>query len=124
MSTIKVDNIRIASESVSRTARGVAAAWVTFKGTNDAVIEGSLNESSLVDNDIGDYTLNLTSSFSSVNYAYSAMGGLNTTSLICVTQPRNLAQPTVSSIRHQTVHTNSTLVDPRIASIAYHGDLA
>ena len=34
MSTIKVENIRIASEAVSRPVTGVAAAWVNFNGTD------------------------------------------------------------------------------------------
>ena len=101
-----------------------AKAWVTFKGTATAVIDASEGVASIVDNGTGDYTVNFSNSFSSANYGYAGMGGLNTTSLICVTQPRTLIDPTASSIRHQTVRIDATIIDPRIVSIAYHGDLA
>ena len=67
MSTIKVENIRIASEAVSRPVTGVAAAWCN--ASNSAVISDSLNVSSGVDNGTGDYTYPLTNAFSA--YAYS-----------------------------------------------------
>ena len=101
-----------------------AKAWVTFKGTATAVIAASEGVASIVDNGTGDYTVNFSNSFSSTTYGYAGMGGLNTTSLICVVQPRNLIAPTASSIRHQTVRIDGVVIDARTASIVYHGDLA
>ena len=126
MSDIRAGTISDAAGTgpITLTKQSPAKAWVTFKGTATATIEGSQFVSTLVDNGTGDYTVNFTSSFSSTNYAYAGMGGLNTTSLVCVTQPRNLAGPTASSIRHQTVRVDTTLVDARVASINYHGELA
>ena len=126
MSDIRANTISDASGNgpINLHKQSAAKAWVQFKGTSTVVIEGSQHVSNVVDNGTGDYTVNLTNSFSNTNYAYAGMGGQNTTSLVCVTQPRNLTAPTVSSIRHQTARIDATLVDPRVVSIIYHGDLA
>ena len=127
MSTIKVDNIRIASESVSRPVTGVAAAWVGFKGTIAVVIDqGSLNVTTVIDNNTADYTINFTNNMkSATEYILSGMAGLNSTSLKCVTQPRNLAAPTASSVRIQTPESDGNLnADARSIFSAAHGDLA
>ena len=65
MSTIKVSNIRIASESVSRPVTGVAASWVNLDGTGTISIRDSLNVSSLSDVTTGRYEIYLTSDMSS-----------------------------------------------------------
>jgi hypothetical protein len=79
MSTIKVDNIRIASESVSRPVRGVAAAyaWVDMAtNTNDKPPEGqSLNTSSVTHNGTGSYNVTITSGMSS-RLSVSALNSL------------------------------------------------
>ena len=70
MSTIKVDNIRIASESVSRPVNGVAAAWVLVF-TNFEILGNSLNVTSVTDITAGDpnqWNINLTSAMSDNNY--------------------------------------------------------
>ena len=53
---------------------GSAKAWVNFNGTGTIAARDSLNHSSLTDNDTGDYTTNITSSF---NYSdnYIVMSG-------------------------------------------------
>ena len=50
---------------------GSAKAWVNFNGTGTIATRDSLNVSGLVDNGTGDYTVNYTNSFSTVNYAVS-----------------------------------------------------
>ena len=70
MSTIKVDNIRIASESVSRPATGVAAAWVLVDAKFE-ILGNSLNVTSITDISTGgpnEWTINLTSAMSDNNY--------------------------------------------------------
>ena len=126
MSNIRVGEISAenGTDPVILTKQSASKAWVTFKGTSTAVIEASEGVASIVDNGTGDYTVNFSNSFSSANYGYAGMGGLNTTSLVCVTQPRTLIDPTASSIRHQTVRVDATVIDARVVSIAYHGDLA
>jgi len=71
LSTIKVDNIRIASESVSRPATGVAAAWVLFDGTGTAAIDNSVNVSTLTDVGVGQYTINFNNNMANAFYAYA-----------------------------------------------------
>ncbi len=126
MSNIRADEISDAAGTgpIELTKQSASKAWLTFKGTATAGIEGSEYVSSLADNGTGDYTVNFINSFSNTTYAYAGMGGLNTTSLVCVTQPRTLIVPTVSSIRHQTVRVDAVVIDARVASIVYHGDLS
>ena len=77
MSTIKVDNIRIASESVSRPVTGVAAAWINFNGDDDGAtdpasmigVRASLNISSLLDGGSGQYRTDFTNLFDNTNYS-------------------------------------------------------
>jgi hypothetical protein len=73
MSTIKVDNIRIASESVSRPVTGVAAAYCQFKTSPSTSIRASSNISSLLDNGVGDTNVYYTDDMASNNYTVSAV---------------------------------------------------
>ena len=75
MSTIKVDNIRIASESVSRPVTGVAAAWCVF---NDTTLIKNMNVSSTTNNSRGNNTVNLTNNMSGSIYTITATGGSST----------------------------------------------
>ena len=92
MSTIKVANIRIASEAVSRPVTGVAAAWCRI--TSAAAVQSSLNISSCTDLGTGDrrfnfsnsydsttsYTCNISSYFTSANSTGAFMDTVNVTS--------------------------------------------
>ena len=124
MSTIRVDNFGPSAGGTTYSARGIAKAWVRVKGTATVTIDDSLNTSSVTDNGLGDYTTNFNNSFDNTNYGFVGMGGLNTTSLVCITQPMNLTFPAVSSTRHQSARIDATLVDARIVNVAYLGDLA
>ena len=69
--------------------------------------------------DTGDYTVNLTNSFSNTDYALCRYGGTsNTTSLVCVTQPRISAQLSSIDIKRR--------IDARLDldGVHLHGDLA
>jgi hypothetical protein len=44
-------------------------AWVNFNGTGTVAIRASMNVSSITDNGTGDYTMNLTSALTDVNFA-------------------------------------------------------
>ena len=46
-----------------------ARAWINFNGLGTPAIRASGNVSSLVDNGVGDYTVNFTTAMSDVNYA-------------------------------------------------------
>ena len=124
MSTIKVENIRIASEAVSRPVTGVAAAWVNFNGTGTVAIRDSVNVSSLTDNVTGDYSVNFSNSFGNVNY--SAIGSAHSGGVSYAFSP-NLSfsgsQRAVSSCVFGTAN-STTNIDVNIADAVYLGDLA
>ena len=133
MSTIKVDNIRIASESVSRPATGVAAAWVNFNGTtvtapNDMTgVRDSLNMTGVVDNGVGDYAILFTNSFANPNYA--AVGSAHDAGTSWSANP-NMGFSGTSRVQGSCPFLNANVInggqvtDTSIADATYHGDLA
>lgn len=48
-------------------------AWVRFNGQGTPAVNGSGNVSSITDNGVGDYTINMTSALTDVNYSVVAM---------------------------------------------------
>jgi hypothetical protein len=117
MSTIKVDNIRIASESVSRPVRGVAAAWCHFRSSPSTSIRASSNISSLTDASVGYTLVYYTDDMASNDYAISAVSNSSNTR---ETNASHLAE------RCQIV-TSDSANDPQYATsinVIAHGDLA
>ena len=80
MSTIVISNIKATGETASRAVSGVAAAWVNFDGTGTVAVRDSANVSSLTDNNVGRYSVNVSNSFSAVEYTGSSFGSSDTTS--------------------------------------------
>ena len=68
MSTLKADTIVAAdgSSPVTLTKQEAAKQWISWDGVNND-IEGSLNVTSVTDEETGVYTLNITSAFSSAH---------------------------------------------------------
>ena len=127
MSVIRVDNFGPSAGGTTYSARGIAKAWVGFKGTATVAIEnGSENVTSITDNGTGDFTINFTNNMNSgTDYIITGTAGLNTTSLKCFCQPYNLAAPAAGSVRIQTPESDGGLsTDPRIVFATIHGDLA
>jgi len=67
--------------SVTMTPQGTAPsyairAWCNFNGTGAVAIRDSGNVSSITDNGSGDYTVNITTAFSSANYCATASNGI------------------------------------------------
>jgi hypothetical protein len=83
MSTITVDNIRIASESVSRPVAGVAAAYINYNSQqtsgspSTSGIRGSFNVSSITEIQIGTTTISYANNFTDSSYTTTL--GTNTT---------------------------------------------
>ena len=75
MSTITVTNIKATGETASRAVSGVAAVWAQFNGTGTPSLANSQNVSSITDKASGNYGLNITSSMSDANYAWSCAAG-------------------------------------------------
>lgn len=74
--TLTTPNINSAQvPTVSGTAPlYMARAWVNFNGTGTVAIRGSGNVSSITDNGVGEYTVNLTNAMSDANCAPTATG--------------------------------------------------
>ena len=114
MSTLRLTTIsnQTGSSSVpSETViNGSAKAWVNFNGTGTVAIRASFNVSSITDNAVGDYTVNLTNAMSDANYSVSAIGDSsgarqNTFARIFSTLSTNLYQLKFADDQ-------STLIDP------------
>jgi len=94
---------------------GVAKAWVYFNGTGTIAIRVSYNVASLTDNGVGDYTVNFTTAFSSINYAASAMGG-------GLALDDSATARTTSAFRFRNYNVSSVLTDYDRISISFFGD--
>tara|TARA_R110000824_G_scaffold306640_2_gene494186 strand:- start:30 stop:395 length:366 start_codon:yes stop_codon:yes gene_type:complete len=104
------------SIATSFVASGSAKAWVNFNGSGTIAARTSLNLSSLTDNGTGDYTVNLTNSFSDEPAANITSGKNN---LIYN------ATGNTSNIRFLSKTAGSnTNADTTILVQSVHGDLA
>ena len=93
-----------------------AKAWVRFKGTGAVSIISSYNVTSVTDNEVGDYTVNLTTSLSSAAGAPLAISSSFHTSLS--------SSITAGSVRFVTSDNNGARQDPGVATMALFGDFA
>jgi hypothetical protein len=103
---------------------GVAKAWVNFNGRGTIAINTSLNVTSLTDNGVGDWTINLTTAFSSANYAFAGAAKRISTdggSDVFLYINRSVA-PTSSALRVLAGDAAATAQDPEIVCVAMWGD--
>lgn len=87
-------------------------AWVNFNGTGTPAIRASANVTSITDNGVGDYTINITTAMPDANYSISSLCGYNTgvTEAAFVTL-NTTTVPTTTAYRIKTRDTSSTLFD-------------
>ena len=122
MSTIKVENIRIASEAVSRPVTGVAAAWVNYNQFTPA-ISNSLNISSVSDEATGEYITAFTSNMANATYCEAGMARayhINSSSSDDISS---------SGDKHETFYVDNLVggreaVDMPRSYVTYYGELA
>jgi hypothetical protein len=77
MSIIRADNVApSAGGTVKSLVRGVASAWANLNGTGTIALRDSLNVSSVVDNEVGDYSFNLTNFMAATNYTVSGAASI------------------------------------------------
>lgn len=103
-----------------------ARAWVNFNGTGTVAIRAAGNVSSITDNGVGDYNVNLTAAMPDGNYSFVATGSIydavnNATGLLVSQYRLNSANPTTTSFRLSTTYNNSgldTRIDPGITNVA------
>lgn len=76
MSTLRTNNIGnvagTATTDVLNVINGSAKAWVNFNGTGTIAIRGSHNVSSVSDNGVGTYTVNMTTALANTNFCVVA----------------------------------------------------
>ena len=125
MSTLNVANIQSLTTSTLPVIKDSAGTekgqfvktWVNFNG-DTATIRDSFNISSLVDNGVGNYTLNFTVAFSNTNYCFTDSGdetnGGNR-------ELNNVTQNT-NSITFTVRGTNVSAFDPSTVCLAFFGD--
>ena len=102
---------------------GSAKAWVNFNGTGTIAARDSLNLSSLTDNTTGKYTVNLSNSMESGNYAFVAAVGRGSNGGARILG-NELAEPTTTALRMSVWTTATVGVDPEILCVEFNGDLA
>lgn len=87
-------------------------AWVSFNGTGAVTIRGSGNVSSITDNGIGDYTVNMTTALPDANYAVvGSSGGASATSQGAVYLYEQSTARTTSLFRVLTLNTAFAPID-------------
>jgi hypothetical protein len=121
MSTVVTENLKRSSETVARSVRGVAAAWVNFNGTGTVAIRDSQNVASLTDVGVGTYNVNLTASMADTFYssvvAGEAGGGTGNKGPYVGTQ-------TAFAVPITTYSSAGSFVDSSLVCAASSGDLA
>jgi len=92
-------------------------AWVNFNGTGTIAIRASGNVSSLVDNNVGMYSINFTNNLPDINYAVIGTAG-NTTAVVgaFLESPVSSA-PTTSSVSMAVVDHPGNIIDISYISI-------
>lgn len=80
-------------------------AWVNFNGTGTVAIRSSGNVTSITDNGVGDYTVNMTNAMSDANYAIAcSVGGTNGVDII---RPRDESTARTTTAFRLLVMTNA-----------------
>ena len=130
-SVLNVDTLTDAAGTgpVALTKQSAAKAWVRYNQATPGVGD-SFNISTVTDVSTGEAQINLSSSFSSVNYSVSGIAGLNDgsdTQYVVAIGIRRGAAPTASNYTTQVqrnLATNSGEYDAHIQMTNAHGDLA
>lgn len=106
---------------------GVAKSWVVFQGTGTVTIMASWGVNSVTDNATGDYTINFSTPFSSVNYVCEGFAkehnDTSNTTMRLTPAKQTLANTyAVGSYRVNTMVDGGTLVDATRAGVTCWGD--
>ena len=109
LTTPNIDSAQIAT--VSGTAPlYMARAWVNFNGQGTVAIRASGNVTSITDNGVGSYTVNMTTAMPDANYAICGNVG-NATSSDKVLMQTDQAAPTTSAFRIASTTTAGVIND-------------
>jgi len=98
-------------------------AWVNFNGTTVTSpasltgVRGSFNVTSILDNGVGDYTVNFTTAMPDANYS-CVISISNSASNTTITQIKSSTTPTTSLVRLACVNAGAAVVDPDYVNVA------
>ena len=122
MSTLRLDTIQDQGGNNASTPdeiySGRAKAWVNFDGTtgtgnNDVTIRASFNVSSVNDDDLGVYTINLTNSLPDSDYSVTVTHGASP-------GMTNVQGLTANSFQIETFNSSAASVDRSIVCAVIH----
>lgn len=93
-------------------------AWVNFDGTGTVSMRDNINVSSITDNGVGDYTVNLTTALANTNYSFcfQAIGSADGAWV-----NRRVVSKTVSALRVSTGGTSSFADSEQVSCIIFGG---
>jgi hypothetical protein len=92
-------------------------AWVNFNGTGTIAIRASGNVSSLVDINVGTYSINFTNNLPDVNYAVIGTAGNTTAVAGAFLESPVLSAPTISSVSMAVIDHPGNIIDISYISI-------
>ena len=130
MSELRADTITASdgTSPVTLTKQSAAKAWANITGTGTAIINDSVNHSSLTDNTTGDYTLSLTSSMDNTSYSFAYTGKRSSSSDLIFVSQQYATPLAVGSYRPRSFHFTNTASpvgeDADKIGTTIHGDLA
>ena len=130
MSEIRATTISDAAGTgpITLTKQSAAKAWVNFDGGGTPTVRDSFNVSGLVDNAVGDYTVNFSNAFDAAGYFANFSATVYNTAYSRNCGPSSNSRLQTSSTRFINGYANpfgtGVAEDPDFAGMSAHGDLA
>lgn len=121
MSTIKANNVATlagVTSPMSDVVNGSARAWVNFNGTGTVAIRAAYNVSSITDNGVGRYVVNMTSPIVDANYIANVCGARVTGNTGAQFMESELVTRSASAFEVITTNQGATLIDTPIVSVS------
>jgi len=120
LTTPNIDSAQI--PTVSGTAPlYMCRAWVNFNGTGTVAIRGSGNVTSITDNGVGSYAVNLTTALTDTNYAcvMATKGSSGAGTPFLPVEHASLAARTTSSIAFYVIALNGATPDADVVEVVF-----
>ena len=125
MSTITITNIKATGDTVSRSAKSIAAAWFNFNGTGTIAIRDSINVASLTDNGTANHDVNFTNHMATVGYHVSSSTSGNGSDVWGFANPSYETSNIQMVLKYVASNAGSTnTADRSTMTTGIHGDLA
>lgn len=115
--TVVAADIPTLNQNTTGTSSNGAKAWVNFNGTGTVAIRASSGVSSITDNGVGNYTINLSPSLTDANYVMLLTTGDTTTP--SASGAFTITAPTASAAKIFTYNDTFSNQDPNYAMAAF-----